>query len=195
MLKRLIPILVLLLIVGFLAAALKPAKKSATAIPTPTLQTSPVPTVPPSWNNYTNSELHFSLHFPESWRLVDNPNHASGGTTQIFSYPDGKYIGGEQFKEGDFKIEIAYLANPKKLPVEELVLNLSKDGLSGEKIMTFQDVLLGNTPAVMSIIPDESFSSYYVKLSDVMVLSITAAPSENNPTVKAILSSFSLINN
>lgn len=195
MVKRLIPILALLLIVGFLAVALKPTKKSSSAIPTPTIQISPIPTIPPSWKNYTNSELHFSLHFPESWRLVDNPNHDMGGTTQIFSYPEGKYIGGEPFKEGDFKIEIAYLANPKKLAIEELILNLSKDGLSGEKIMNFQDVFLGNTPAVISIIPDESVSSYYIKLSDVMVLSITAAPSENDPTVKAILSSFSLINN
>lgn len=143
-----------------------------------------------SWEKYTNPEFGYILHYPPTWRLVDNPDKDKGGTTQFFNYPEDKYIGGEIMQEGDVKIEIAYLKNPDNLTVEEFAIYTTDANSPEDKNHTHEEVNVGGVPYIRCTTEGETHATFYIEVKNGTILSITAYPYKVGSDTDTILSSF-----
>ncbi|MDJ0752627.1 MAG: hypothetical protein QNJ45_03850 [Ardenticatenaceae bacterium] len=75
---------------------------------------------PAGFIEYLNPAAKVSLFIPENWR-VQTPDH--GHFVHIYSYPAGKYVGGETFKPGDMKCDLFFTS----LTMEEYLQKSEED--------------------------------------------------------------------
>jgi hypothetical protein len=94
---------------------------------TPEPSPSPVPefTIPPGYQDYSDSLAGITISIPGSWSVT---GIREGEFAILQSYPENKYIGGEPREEGDTKCDLNL--NPSTSSPEELKAGWEESSIS-----------------------------------------------------------------